>query len=200
MIGNLCSLSVTISLNMALYSCLQDHQCFLINSLKSYPSEQVPWEQMTLALENIVKFIPDVLNLHTTLHIHGNAFFHRMIDKIPSSHFPRDIEGILKSNYSIPLRYRHIWIRVENYDVQIINRGVEWFRCEDQCRLAATIYCNSEVRQGDILSVESVCACFVENHDDFDFLCYCLCHTRPCTHYLSGRIPHLSSCHCHSRL
>ena len=175
------------------FASLQPHQCFFINKLRNIP---LPWHMITTALKNVITFEHTVNDLHTSLHKHGNVFFHRLIEVIPAHLLSADINQLVRVKFSIPLVYRHVWIRADRYNVQIVHRGTEWFDCEDKCRQSGMLH---NARETDVLSIESVCSCYIianNDHQDIVSMCRCVCHTRPCTHHLSDHVPKLSSCGC----
>lgn len=176
---------------------LQPHQCFVLNSLRGkYGEYDIPWEELSLAFKNIMVFENNVGDFHRALHIHGNLAWHIFVDRFPRRNIPQEISKLLEPDPCTPLRFRHVWLGVDDYRLTVVHRGEQWFENQVSCRQNALSSRPDNYVGELVLTVESVCGCYLLTTDHVTPKCVCLCHLRMCTHILTDHIPSLSSCHC----
>ena len=196
----------------------------MLNSLKAREGQyDLPWHKISAAMKDIIVFEPNMLDCHRILHLHGSAVYHLFIDYIPRFNLPPEIKNLIENSHCVPLKYRHVWIEVDDYQLSVVERGEQWYDCETVCRLnalssapdtssdpnplcprpdnAASQFPLSSAPDDNVgprlvLSVESICTCYIDNPRHFASKCSCLCHLRICTHYLNDHTPKLTSCLC----
>lgn len=179
----------------------------------------MPWHKLSAAMRDIVVFEPNMLDLHRILHLHGSFCYHLFMDSIPRLNLPHDIHQLIENSHCIPLRYRHVWITADDYQLRVVSRGEQWFECQTACRVNALSsrpdsqnahstrpdHAAGQTRQSSrpdntapalLLSVESLCNCYLNITVHSGSNCSCLCHSRICTHYLNDHTPKLESCLC----
>ena len=179
---------------------LQPHQCFQLSCLEKTMAEIFPWDLMQECSRDIMVFEKNFKDLHRISHIHGNAPYSYLISCIPKKLLSPEFQT-LQNSLTIPLRFRHVWLEINDYNITVLNKGKDWYANEQECRQKSLIYqpdidfCSLE--RGDkkiVLSVESVCECLLG--DKHKVKCSCLCHSRQCTHFLNDHVPQLQHCRC----
>ena len=170
---------------------MQPHQCFTINCLEMTMTNNFPWNLLQTYLQDIMVFEEkDFKEVHTHCHNHGNAITNYLLSNIPKTLHSAEYSA-LQSSVIIPLRYRHVWIEVNDCQIKILNKGEVWYASEKDCKQKSLVqqpdilqYSLVSKQKKIILSMESACACLLgKTHD---LLCSCLCHCRPCTHILNN--------------
>ena len=170
-------------------SSLQNFLCFALTTWWRDESS-IPWNHLDYILgKDIMTFEHNLLDLHSALHEHGNGVFNYMVQKLEECNVLPTGQCFEAS--LLDIKYRFLWLQINNFNISVLDRGKEWFSSRQLCEKQAL---QNHFKQG-ILTVETACRCYVMNACN-DLGCYCLCHSRPCTHPMVNFTPFLSECQC----